>query len=61
MTMFFYICEYLGVTPKEFFDDGNIHPTQLRELVEDLQDLEEEQLTNIQAIVKGLKKAKGTK
>ena len=23
MQSFFYICEYLGVTPQEFFDEGN--------------------------------------
>ncbi|MFZ3131770.1 MAG: helix-turn-helix transcriptional regulator [Desulfosporosinus sp.] len=61
MTVFFYICEYLGVSPKEFFDDGNLYPTQMRELIEDLHALDEEQLTNIQFIVKGLKKAKVTK
>ena len=26
MQAFFYICEYLGVTPLEFFDDGNENP-----------------------------------
>ena len=26
MTAFFYICEFLGITPKDFFDEGNAHP-----------------------------------
>ena len=26
MQSFFYICEYLGVTPQEFFDEGNTFP-----------------------------------
>lgn len=26
MPSFFYICEYLGVTPQEFFDEGNANP-----------------------------------
>ena len=26
MQSFFYICEYLGVTPQEFFDEGNTCP-----------------------------------
>ena len=26
MQAFFYICEYLDVTPQEFFDEGNAHP-----------------------------------
>ena len=26
MMGFFYICEYLGITPKEFFDTDNVNP-----------------------------------
>ena len=33
MQSFFYICEYLGVTPKEFFDEGNPNPTALNEFI----------------------------
>lgn len=29
---FLYICEYLGVTPKEFFDDGMEEPQLVQEL-----------------------------
>ena len=32
MQSFFYICEYLGVTPQEFFDEGNPNPAALKEL-----------------------------
>ena len=32
MQVFFYICEYLGITPKEFFDGGNTAPERRREL-----------------------------
>ena len=32
MQVFFYICEYLGVTPAEFFDVENTAPEQRREL-----------------------------
>lgn len=31
MQSFFYICEYLGVTPQEFFDEGNPYPEALQE------------------------------
>lgn len=61
MTVFFYICEYFGITPKEFFDEGNPYPAQINELIEDLQALDEEQLANIHSIVKGLKKANHSK
>ena len=53
--LFFYICEYLGVTPSEFFDEGNNHPIEYRELLKDLDTLSEENRRNVLAIVKGLK------
>ena len=34
MTIFFYICEYLGVTPKEFFDDSIGEPQLVQKLYE---------------------------
>ena len=34
----FYICEYFGITPQQFFDDGNAYPVQLADLVEDMQE-----------------------
>lgn len=55
MQVFFYICEYLGVTPSEFFDEGNSSPLECRELMEDLKALDKENIRNIKAIVKGLK------
>ena len=51
----FDICEYLGVTPSEFFDDGNHHPIEYQELLKDLDALSEENRRNVLAIVKGLK------
>jgi len=58
MTVFFYICDYLGITPKDFFDDGVKFPAIFRELLGNLKDLDEEQLSNINSIAKGLKKNK---
>lgn len=58
MTAFFYICEYFGISPKEFFDEGNACPAQVKELIEDLSALDAEQLTSLQSIVKELRKAK---
>lgn len=58
MTMFFYICDYLGVSPKEFFDDTDPHPAQTRELINDLLSLAPEQFIGVKSIVKWLKKEK---
>ncbi len=32
MTEFFYICDYLGVTPKEFFEDSIAEPSLVNNL-----------------------------
>ena len=49
-------CEFLGVTPQQFFDDGNAYPAQLAALIEDLTKLDAESLEHIAAIVKELVK-----
>lgn len=51
---FFYICDYLDTTARDFFDDGNEYPEQLRAVFQDMQKLSPEQIQNIHAIVKGL-------
>lgn len=55
MQVFFYICEYLGVTPSEFFDNSINRPADYKEIIDDLNALDEKQLQNIKAIIKGLK------
>lgn len=50
----FYICEYFGITPQQFFDEGNSYPAQLAGLVEDLKKLDIATLEHISAIVKEL-------
>ena len=56
MQVFFYICEYLGVTPSEFFDEGNGNPVEYHEIIKDLNALDPESLKTVKAIIKGLKK-----
>lgn len=41
MKSFFYICEYLGITPQEFFDYEDTDPKQTRELYNELKKLDE--------------------
>lgn len=55
LTVFFYICEYFGVTPSEFFDEGNHNPAKLKELEENLKNIKEEYLDSISILVEGLK------
>ena len=54
MQSFFYICNYLGITPQEFFDEGNPQPEKLAELVANLKRLDSKSLSYIMGIVKML-------
>lgn len=54
MSAFFFICDFLGITPKEFFDTDSKDPEDLRTLTENLKKLDQNQLQNISSIVKGL-------
>lgn len=54
MSGFFYICEYLKISPSEFFDTDAKAPEKFRKLTADLKRLDSDQLDNIAAIVKGL-------
>jgi len=56
MTAFFYICDYLGITPKDFFDTETANPTKAHELLAAAQGLSDDQLDNLIAITKGLAK-----
>ncbi len=56
MSIFFYICEYLGVTPAEFFDTKTLNPTKANELLSEARCLSDDQLDNLIAIAKGLRK-----
>lgn len=54
MSTFFYICEYLGVSPKEFFDVENINPHRNAELLDAASRLSSEQLGHLIALVRQL-------
>lgn len=50
----FYICEYLGISPKDFFDAAS--PSKANELYSIAKGLSNEQLDNLIALAKGLRK-----
>lgn len=52
---FFYICDYLDITPMEFFDVSVKNPTKSKELLDATKNLSNEQLEHLIAIAKGLK------
>ncbi len=55
---FFSICDYLGITPQEFFDYDSTDPSRIDAIAEDMKDLSDEQLETIASLVKGLAKNK---
>lgn len=56
MSAFFYICDYLGISPAEFFDLDNSNPGKLKPIIEKMKKLDDEQLDGIAAIVNGMTK-----
>lgn len=48
----FYICDYLGITPSEFFDVRNQNPMRVGIIVNDLKRLNDRQLEIIEALLK---------
>ena len=55
MSVFFYICDYLKVTPQEFFDLESHDPTRLTEITEKLKRLTPDQLTLISRLIDQMK------
>ena len=53
---FFYICEYLDLSPRDFFDTGVKNPTKLSAVVENMKRLDDAQLDVISALVSDLAK-----
>lgn len=56
MTAFFYICEYLGITPKEFFDDHRCNSKLIKEIDTELERMSDKQLENILSFIRDFKK-----
>lgn len=56
MTAFFYICEFLGITPSEFFDTECPDPSKLNELKEEAKELNTMELNHLIEIVRDIKR-----
>ena len=56
MLTFFYICDYLDIDPKDFFDTESTNPTKAHELLDIVKSLNNEQIENLIVLAKGLKK-----
>lgn len=56
MSTFFYICEYFGITPSEFFEVSTECPPALKATLENLKSLSLEQLEHINTIIGDIKR-----
>lgn len=54
MQVFFYICEYFQIMPKDFFDDGKKNPLLVEKLVQSTEGLQNTQIENLTEMAKGL-------
>lgn len=50
MQVFFYICEYLNISPKDFFDTDAPNPERVNKLIDDISRLNPKQFEIIQSI-----------
>ena len=51
MTGFFYICEYFGITPMEFFDEDVSNPQHRNTIAEKMAGLTDKQLCLIESLI----------
>ncbi len=54
MAGFIYICEYLGITPQEFFNVDSPAPQKAREVLSELEKLSASQADHILQVIKDL-------
>lgn len=56
METIFFICDYLGVTPQEFFDLGTPDPVKSKKLYREAHSLSSEQLDAVLDLIRAMKK-----
>jgi len=57
LSEFLSICDYFGVTPQQFFDEGTAYPTLIQTALNELQKLDEEDLMLTISMIRRLLKA----
>ena len=50
----FYICDYLKISPSEFFDEGNTNPALLNKIMEQLKLLDDKCLESILVLLQAV-------
>ena len=55
MSMFLYICDFFGISPKDFFDEGNDYPSIINDIAEECKRLDKKSLQSILSVAKNMK------
>ncbi len=55
MSMFLYICDFFGISPKEFFDEENDNPSIINEIVAECKRLDKKSLQSLLGVAKNMK------
>ena len=56
LSEFFVICDYFGITPREFFDTDHDDPVLTSKVIEEIKDLNDDDMLLLLTIIKRLKK-----
>jgi len=51
MMVFSFMCEYLGISPRDFFDYEQEHPELLQKIIEKMKSFNQEELESIMTVV----------
>ena len=51
VTELMYICEYFGVEPKDFFDEGNENPALVQRTLNNIKDMDDEDLIMLNNLI----------
>ena len=55
MSMFLYICDFFGISPKEFFDEENYNPSIINEIANECKRLDKKSLQSLLGVAKNMK------
>lgn len=55
MSEFLYMCEYLGVTPSEFFDEQTENPALLQKALDEMRSLPDKDILSLLSLIERFK------
>lgn len=58
LQVLFWICDYFGITPQQFFDEGTAYPAELADLMEEIKKLDKASFDLVAELVKKLNNQK---